>query len=226
MSNKLIGLAACLAIFAGNVQAQSVGLEFYNNLSSLPYIYPNAESYYLSSYDRSGGNDDGFRGTYSQLYIDDKGEHVIFEEDGPGCVYNLWFTGSGRNLHWGKLRFYFDNEKTPRIEYEAREFFSGLHRPFVYPLVTHSFISSGGFSCSMPIPFARHLKITTEKTAGFYNTYYQLYKGISLTSWTNKQDNSKQKLRIRRGILLRSRPYQSIPRRAKKFSHRIFWRQI
>jgi hypothetical protein len=97
MSNKIIGLV-CLAIFAGNVQAQPVGLEFYDNLSSLPYI-------------------------------DDKGEHVIFEEDGPGCVYNLWFTGSGRNLHWGKIRFYFDNEKTPRIEYEAREFFSGLHRP-------------------------------------------------------------------------------------------------
>jgi len=191
MSNKIIALAACLAIFAGNVQAQPVGLEFYDNLTSLPYIYSNAESHYLSSYDRSGGNDDGFRGTYSQLYVDDKGEHVIFEEDGPGCIYNLWFTGSGRNLHWGKLRFYFDNEKTPRIEYEAREFFSGLHRPFVYPLVTHSFISSGGFSCSMPIPFAGHLKITTEKTAGFYNTYYQLYKDVKLTTWTDKQDNSK-----------------------------------
>ena len=43
----------------------------------------------------------------------------------------------------------------------------------------------------MPIPFAGHLKITTEKAAGFYNTYYQLYKDISLTSWTNNQDNSK-----------------------------------
>jgi hypothetical protein len=191
MSNKIIGLVVCLSICAGKVQAQPVGLEFYENLSSLPYIYPNAESYYLSSYDRTGGNDDGFQGTYSQLYIDDKSEHVIFEEDGPGCVYNLWFTGSGRNLHWGKIRFYFDHEKTPRIEYEAGEFFSGLYQPFVFPLVTHSFISSGGFSCSMPIPFAGHLKITTEKTAGFYNTYYQLYKDVSLTSWTNKQDNSK-----------------------------------
>lgn len=191
MRNRIIVITACLAIFAGNVQAQPVGLEFYENLRLLPYIYSNAESYYLSSYDRSGGNDDGFRGTYSQLYIDDKGEHVIFEEDGPGCVYNLWFTGSGRNLHWGKIRFYFDNENTQRIEYEAREFFSGLQRPFVFPLVTHSFISSGGFSCSMPIPFAEHLKITTEKTAGFYNTYYQLYKDVSLKSWTKNQNNSK-----------------------------------
>ena len=27
-----------------------------------------------------------------------------------------------------------------------------------------------------PLPFAKHLKITTEKTVGFYNVYYQLYK--------------------------------------------------
>ena len=185
MRNRIIGFTAFLAVVAGNVQAQPVGLEFYDDLSLLPYIYSNAESYYLSSYDRTGGNDDGFRGTYSQLYIDDKGEHVIFEEDGPGCIYNFWFTGNGRNLHWGKIRFYFDGEKTPRIEYEAKEFFSGLHRPFVYPLVTHSFISSGGFSCSTPIPFTKHLKVTTEKTVGFYNIYYQLHKDISLTSWTN-----------------------------------------
>lgn len=191
MRNRIIGFTAFLAIVAGNVQAQPVGLEFYDDLSLLPYIYSNVESYYLSSYDRTGGNDDGFRGTYSQLYIDDKGEHVIFEEDGPGCIYNFWFTGSGRNLHWGKIRFYFDGEKTPRIEYEAKEFFSGLHRPFVYPLVTHSFISSGGFSCSTPIPFNKHLKVTTEKTVGFYNIYYQLHKDISLTSWTNQLDYSK-----------------------------------
>jgi len=171
---KIVCLTACLVIIAGNVQAQPVGLEFYDNLSLLPYIYSNVESYYLSSYDRTGGNDDGFRGTYSQLYVDDEGEHVIFDEEGPGCVFNLWFTGSGRSLHWGKIRFYFDNDETPRIECEAGEFFSGLHRPFIYPLMTHSFISSRGFSCSMPIPFARHLKITTEKTVGFYDTYYQL----------------------------------------------------
>jgi len=191
MCRQIVGLVVWLFIFGCNAYAQPVGLKFYDELSLLPYIYPNVESYYLSSYDRTGGNDDGFRGTYSQLYVDDKGEHVIFEEQGPGCIYNIWFTGSGRNLHWGKIRFYFDGEKKPRIEYEAREFFSGLNQPFIYPLVTHSFISSGGFSCSVPLQFAEHLKITTEKTVGFYNIYYQLYKNISLNSWTPKQDFSQ-----------------------------------
>jgi hypothetical protein len=83
----VIGLATSAA-------AQPAGLAFYDDLSLLPNIYPNVQSYYLSSYDRTGGNDDGFRGTYSQLYVDDNGEHVIFDANGPGCVYNLWFTGS------------------------------------------------------------------------------------------------------------------------------------
>ncbi|TKJ37767.1 MAG: hypothetical protein CEE38_06775 [Planctomycetes bacterium B3_Pla] len=190
MYNRIFGLVVFPVVLTCNVHAQPVGMEFYDDLSLLPYMYSNVESHYLSSYDRTGGNDDGFRGTYSQLYIDDKGEHVIFEEDGPGCIYNFWFTGSGRNLHWGKIRFYFDGEKNPRIECDAGEFFSSMHKPFVYPLVTHSFISSGGFSCSAPIPFARHLKVTTEKAAGFYNVYYQLYKNAPLKSWTDQVDYS------------------------------------
>ncbi|UCD52908.1 MAG: DUF2961 domain-containing protein, partial [Phycisphaerales bacterium] len=188
MKKQVVVAALTVIAFVCHAQAQSVGLAFYEDLSSLPVLYPNVQSHYLSSYDRTGGNDDGFRGTYSQLYIDERGEHVIFDANGPGCVYNLWFTGSRRHLHWGKLRFYFDEETTPRFVCEAREFFAGQCSPFVYPLVTHAFISSGGFSCSAPLPFAKRLKITTEKTAGFYNIYYQLYERVSLTSWTPQFD--------------------------------------
>jgi len=188
MKKQIVGAALCLIVLAGAVHAQPVGLAFYEDLSSLPVLHPNVESYYLSSYDRSGGNDDGFRGTYSQLYIDERGEHVILDANGPGCVYNFWFTGSRRDLHWGKLRLYFDGETTPRFECEARDLFAGECEPFVFPLVTHAFISSGGFSCSAPLPFAKRLKITTEKTAGFYNVYYQLYEDVSVTSWTPQID--------------------------------------
>ena len=104
------------------LRAQPVGLGFYDDLSLLPNIYSNVQSYYLSSYDRTGGNDDGFRGTYSQLYVDDNGEHVIFDENGPGCVYNLWFTGDDQGLHWGKIRIYFDGEKTARSNARRRAF--------------------------------------------------------------------------------------------------------
>jgi len=190
MSKNLALMIVCTTAWTAALYGQPVGPAFYEDLSALPLLSPNAQSYYLSSYDRTGGNDDGFGGTYSQLYVDERGEHVIFDANGPGCVYNLWFTGSRRNLHWGMLRFYFDGETTPRFECQARDFFSGQCRPFVQPLATHVYISSGGFSCSAPLPFARKLKITTEKTAGFYNVYYQLYEDVTVTSWTPDYDHS------------------------------------
>ncbi len=171
--------------------AQTAGLGFYDDLSLLPFIYDNVQSHYLSSYDRTGGNDDGFRGTYSQLYIEDNGEHVIFDEDGPGCVYNFWFTGSGRKLHWGKLRIYIDGQEEPTFVSGDEALFEGSQPPFVEPLVASSFTASGGFSCSAPIPFKKHLKITSEKAVGFYNIYYQLYEGVDITSWTPRQDNRR-----------------------------------
>ncbi len=177
-----------LFLFISPVQAQYVGLDFYRNLSDLPTLYPDIEACYVSSYDRTGGNDDGFNGTYSELYVDDNGEHVIFEEDGPGCIYNIWFTGSGRSLHWGRIKFYFDGEDKPRINFSPEELFGGQNPPFVYPLVTHNFISSGGFSSSAPIPFSEHLKITTEKKVGFYNMYYHLHQSKTVPSWTGKEN--------------------------------------
>jgi hypothetical protein len=144
----------------------------------------------VSSYDRTGGNDDGFRGTYSQLYVQDNGEHVIFEEDGPGCVYNLWFTGDDMRLHWGKIRIYVDGQEKATFEAPNEKLFLGECPPFVEPLVAESFNSSGGFGSSAPIPFQKHLKITTEKVVGFYNVYYQLYKNVKLQSWTPAQDYS------------------------------------
>ena len=138
----MLVISAIWLFFGGaGVDGQPAGPDFYDNIASLPYIYPNVQSYYVSSYDRSGGNDDGFRGTYSQLYIDDSGEHVIFDEKGPGCVYNFWFTGSGRNLHWGTIRFYFDGEKKPRFhgtghedEYQGGWSTFWLTNPYSLPL--------------------------------------------------------------------------------------------
>jgi len=170
------------------VCSQNVGLDFYKNLSKLPYLYPNVESYYISSYDRNGGNDDGFRGTYSQLYIDENNERVIFEEKGPGCIYNMWGTGPEKIPNWGILKFYFDGEKKPRLEIESNDFFSGLVKPFLFPLINHQFISSGGFSSCIPFPFSKSLKITTEKKVYFYNIYYQRYKDMPVSSWKPDMD--------------------------------------
>jgi len=80
------------------VNGQSVGVGFYEDLEELPRLYENVQSYYLSSYDRTGGNDDGFRGTYSQLYIEENGEQkprfhgTGHEDEYQGGWSTFWLT--------------------------------------------------------------------------------------------------------------------------------------
>ncbi|MEN7973754.1 MAG: hypothetical protein ABFR47_07965 [Verrucomicrobiota bacterium] len=58
------------------------GLERMERFDLLPYFLEGTQVRQVSSYDRHGGNDDGFNGTYSALYIDANGEHVMFDEIG------------------------------------------------------------------------------------------------------------------------------------------------
>lgn len=68
------------------------GVHTIQAIEDYPRLRTDVQAHYLSSYDRSGGNDDGFDGTYSAHYVDERGEHVIFDVKGPGTLYNLWFT--------------------------------------------------------------------------------------------------------------------------------------
>jgi len=159
-------------------------------LSRYPILDPGVQAHYLSSYDRSGGNDDGFDGTYSALYVDAKGEHVIFDVKGPGTLYTLWFTSRVNGwspLGSGRIRFYFDDEANPRIDMDVDELFSGRNPPFTPPLVYHAFQSTGGYVSTIPFPFGKRLKITTEKRVGFYNAYYHTYSpDRTISTWTRE----------------------------------------
>ena len=56
------------------------------NFADYPRLRYDVQAHYVSSYDRTGGNDDGFDGTYSALYVDESGEHVIFDVKGPATL--------------------------------------------------------------------------------------------------------------------------------------------
>lgn len=173
-----------------------VGLDRLERLLELwPVAEPGVEARYFSSFDRTGGNDDGFSGKHSALYTDHRGEQVIFDAEQPGCLYTLWFTsdtdGHGK-LNWGRIRFYFDGEATPRLDMDANELFDGGHAPFLTPLVANNRVSTGGFVSYLPMPFAKSLRITTERRCGFYNAFYHLYPcGAQIATWTGKEDSSK-----------------------------------
>ncbi|AKV01208.1 hypothetical protein AKJ09_07871 [Labilithrix luteola] len=147
-------------------------------LEHWPDIVPGIETRAFTSFDRRGGNDDGFAGTWSELYEDDRAEHVIFDAAGPGVLRTLWFTskvdGNGP-LALGQVRFYFDGESEPRIAIDADALFAPGGSPFVAPLVAGNQLTSGGFASWAPLPYRGRLRITTERRAGFYAAHYETF---------------------------------------------------
>ena len=69
----------------------TTGWQTFGSLDRLPYLNPSARTLQSSSYDRTGGNDDGFEGTYSCRRQTQAG-CVIAEDSGPGEIGSIWFT--------------------------------------------------------------------------------------------------------------------------------------
>lgn len=118
----------------------------------------------FSSYDRKGGNDDGFNGTYSKLRVED-GNSVLAELDGPGIIQRIWFTHTGgdqpglldrKNEH---IKIYLDGKADPALDIPLETLFSGEHPHFPRPLVAEG---SGGFVSYVPIGFRNGCKVVVE----------------------------------------------------------------
>ena len=70
---------------------------------------------------------------------------------GPGCLNRL------RLMHpAGRLRFFFDEEKTPRLEMDAAELANGKIKPFVPPLAVRD---GADWISLFPLPFAHSLRL-------------------------------------------------------------------
>jgi hypothetical protein len=134
---------------------------------------PAAQPLGFSSYDRTGGNNDGFNGTYSKLRVED-GNSVLAEVSGPGIVQRIWFThtsGEAPGLLDRKhehLRIYLDGGGRPALDVPLEHIFSGTHPHFPRPLAAEG---SGGFVCYVPIPFRDDCKIVVQ---GLGVRFYQI----------------------------------------------------
>lgn len=137
-------------------------------IGSLPRYRTASQVAMVSSYDRTGGNDDGFTGTYS--YLRREGDHrVLAELQGPGTV-NRIFTPAPTNKH---ISFYFDGEATPRVRVKFHDLFSGDTPPFNKPVVGQG---AGGYYSYLPIPYKKSLKIVYEgDDVRFHQIQYRTY---------------------------------------------------
>jgi hypothetical protein len=122
----------------------------------------------FSSYDRSGGNDDGFSGKNSYLRKEGDGL-VIAELEGPGAVTRIW---TPTPIH-APIEFYIDGGTQPQIAMPFDQLFSGTQEPFTGPLVGRGL---GGFWSYVPVAFQRSLKVIVRAPKlQFYQINYALF---------------------------------------------------
>ena len=144
-------------------------LKLLSDISLLP-AYSGAEyTAQISSYDTTGGNDDGFSGKYSFIKRNADSTLVLFDQHGPGVINRIWTPTPTDDT----LDFYIDNENKIRFSISYRDLFSGEVFPFVQPLCGNQL---GGFYSYIPIPFAQSCKIILRaKKTQFHQIQYKMF---------------------------------------------------
>lgn len=128
----------------------------------LPLLKSGIKTHYEGSIDKRGGNAD-----YDWwLYQDGKGEWVLFDCVGPGCILNFVqhrYPDSSEPT----FRFYFDGEDEPRFVIRHSQF--GEVYPFVEPLASRYIgpVDRGRgpirvVRSFVPMPFAKSCRITSD----------------------------------------------------------------
>lgn len=149
------------------------------NISDLPAYRSNTYSAQVSTYDTTGGNNDGFGGQYSFIRRNADSSLVIFDVKGTGVVNRIWTPTPTTDT----LDFYIDDAKQPVLSINYMDLFSGKVYPFVQPLCGNQV---GGYYCYFPILFQKHCVIVSRgKKMMFHQIGYRLYnKGTVVQPFT------------------------------------------
>lgn len=178
-------LVAGVAVFSSVAAAatpaddgQTAAIEKLYRLEQLPRLRTGETCKMFSSYDRTGGNDDGFAGTYSKLRVEN-GNSVLAEMTGAGCIERIHMPHSiyqkpgllGRkNEH---IRIFVDGNATPVLDVPLEDIFRGKIDGFPKPLVGEG---SGGHYWYVPIPYRNGCKVEVDGTdVRFYAVEYRTY---------------------------------------------------
>ena len=166
--------------------------EFYD-ISSLPVYESGTYCAETSTYDRTGGNNDGFAGTYSFVRRNADSTLVLFDQKGPGVINRFWTPTPTDDT----LDFYIDDTLKSAFSIVYRDLFTGKVYPFIAPLCANQL---GGYYCYLPIPFNKSCKIILRaKTTRFHQIGYRMFapdlslKSFSL-SLTNEEKAALQKI--------------------------------
>lgn len=154
-------------------------LELLKRIDKLPEYRTGSYVEQFSSYDRTGGNDDGFAGTYSFLRKEND-KLVIAEMEGPGVIDRIWTPTPTDNM----LYFYFDGQQEPGLKIRFSDLFSGNVYPFTRPVCGNEL---GGFYCYLPITYAKSCKIVFDgPKLEFIQIQYRSLPGKKVETYTGK----------------------------------------
>ena len=139
----------------------------------------------ISSYDRSGGNDD-------RIYVK-PGETCTFAQlEGRGLITHIWITIGNQdmpdefekyNMRKIYLQFYWDGEESPSVQAPLGDFFGmghGITKNFVSEPLQMSPQGGRGLNCWFPMPFEKGAKLTVTNECSstlifyFYVDYEEL----------------------------------------------------
>ncbi|GLY71769.1 glycoside hydrolase family 172 protein [Actinoallomurus iriomotensis] len=151
-----------------------VGWDLYRHPDRLARLTTGVQTKQFSSFDRTGGNNDGFNGTYSCLRTTADG-CVIAEHDGAGEVDAIWFTRDEGDVRaTGNITITLDGRDV--VHASLQDLVDGkVGAPFVNPLVANADQTSGGVYVEVPMPFRHSMRITTDKNPIFYHVTYRTF---------------------------------------------------
>jgi len=104
-------------------------LEKLSSLDNLPRYCGDSKSLQVSSYDRTGGNNDGFAGTYSFIRRDADSALVIFDAKGKGVIHRIWTPTPTSDT----VDFYLGDTSKITFSMKFSDLFSGDSHPFTPP---------------------------------------------------------------------------------------------
>ncbi len=197
---------AGMQVLAQPMEAFISELQELHDLTRLPAYRIDSKVGLISTYDTTGGNDDGFSGKYSYIRKEGGGR-VLADLQGPGVIQRIHTPTPTEKM----LAFYFDGEEHPRLRIPFIELFSGEHYPFIKPIVGNEV---GGYFSYVPIPYEKSLKIVYEgDDIRFHQIQYRTYPQSSVvksfdTSLSSAEDTALQQV-VERWSAMGERPWGS-----------------
>ncbi|HEY3323568.1 MAG TPA: DUF2961 domain-containing protein [Planctomycetota bacterium] len=136
----------------------------------------------FSSYDRASKTPDDQKTWFANgdcgqyIRVENKDGHkefVMLDADGPGAIVRMWGTwGDGPKGDPGTVRVYIDGAEKPALETSLADLLMGKYPGLPRPI---SGEYSKGRNLYLPIPYAKHCKITSDKGGFYYHVGYRTY---------------------------------------------------